>query len=490
MTRPHPRRQPSVIDRVADFIDARGLLPARSAVLAAVSGGADSVAMLLVLAELASREERGYTLHVAHLDHGLRDESGEDAAFVARLAARLGLQTVSRRRDVGAYARDNGVSIELAARELRYAFLADAAEQAGCQFVATGHHADDNVETVLHRILRGSGLTGLRGIRPSRSIAGGHLRLIRPMLEVTRAEIQAFLVERGETWRTDPSNAETAHTRNRIRHELLPLLRRHYNPQVDHAVARLTATAEWAGQWLDDLGDSVLDALVLDKSGRRIALDLAGLADLRPIEASQAIRAALDRLGAPLRAIGMDHILALLELTAGPTGRSLDLPGELTARREYSRLIIQLGPTGAPDDDGADSYPLACPGRTELPDRRSVAIATQPGGEAELRAFLADKTANVEMIDAERLAVPLLARRWREGDRFRPLGAPGVQKLSDFFITARIPRPQRQAAWLLCDHCGPIWIAGHRIAHRVRVTAKTQRVAIIRLACPEGTPGD
>jgi len=476
-----------LVDGVGAFVDRHDLLPAGSAVLLAVSGGADSVALLAVMDRLARRERRHYRLSVAHLDHGLRPGSPADAAFVAELAERLGWPFITERRDVAERAAQDGVSIELAARRVRYEFLEAAAGRAGCSVVATAHHADDNIETVLHRILRGTGLQGLRGIRPRRRLWGQAAWLVRPLLELHREQIERYLTDMGMTWRTDPSNASVAHTRNRIRHQLLPLLREQFNPQVGRAITRLAATAEWAGQWLDALGEKTLTALLIDQSDRQLTIASAGLARKDPLAASEAVRVALTRLGAPLRAIGMDHVERVLGLLDGPTGKRLNLPGGLTVRREYDRLVLELG-TGTRPPAGAEVHQLRWDGATPLPDGATIRIEHRPGGPAELAAFRPGKTVWVEMLDAAKLVPPLGARRRREGDRFEPLGAPGRQKLSDFFISAKVPPADRAAAWIICDRLGPVWVAPYRIDQRVRVGPQTRQLAVLHLTAAPSAP--
>jgi len=476
-----------LLTRVAAFVDRHALLAPGEALLLAVSGGADSVTLLAAMDSLARQADRGYRLHVAHLDHGLRSGSAADAAFVAELAERTGWPLIAERRDVAARAAADGVSIELAARRVRYEFFESAATGAGCEVVATAHHSDDNVETVLHRILRGTGLEGLRGIRPKRRLWGGAVWLIRPLLELRREEIEAYLTAAGMTWRTDPSNASGAHARNRIRHELLPLLREQYNPRVDRAITKLAATAEWAGEWLDDLGARTLEPLLIDQSDRQLTISTAGMARKGPLARSQAIRLAFTRLGAPLRAIGMDHVRRVLGLLDGPTGRQLDLPSGLTVRREYDRLVLTLG-AGARPLVSAEVHQLAADGATLLPDGETIRIERRPGGPAELTAFRPGKTGRVEMVDADKLVLPLLARRRREGDRFEPLGAPGRQTLSDFFISAKVPPGARSAAWVICDHLGPVWVAPYRIDQRVRVTPQTRRLALLHLVPAPARP--
>lgn len=471
----------SLPGEVAAFIDRHSLLPAGAALLAAVSGGADSTALLHVLHALAGEAERGYRLTVAHLDHGLRASSAEDAAFVTRLAQELNLPLVAGRVDVAEQARARKQSIELAGRQARQEFFRAAARDAGCDYIATGHQADDNVETVLHRIVRGTGLDGLRGIRVSRRLGSAGPWMVRPLLGVSRRRVRAYLTGRGLPWREDPTNRDAAHTRNRIRHELLPLLRERFNPAVEAAIARLIVSAEWAGRWLDDLAAETFATLAIERSDRHVSLAAPPLRRKGELVVSQAIRAALDALGAPRRAVGLDHIRRVMTLLAeGRDGAELHLPHDIRVRREPQKLVFELGPAARPALS-AEVHELAIPGQADLPDGSLLCVELRPGGQAEQRALCQGKPATLEVVDAARLAGPLLVRRRRRGDRFQPLGSTGHKSVSDFFTDAKVAAVLRRQAWVVCDRLGPVWLAPHRIDERVKVTAATRELAVLRL---------
>ncbi len=479
----------SFVDRVAACIDRRALPAPGAKVLVAVSGGADSVALLLCLVELALQPARRYQLGVAHLDHGLRPDAAADARFVADLAAEFDLEVVCERIDVAEEAARTGQSIETAARRVRYGFLQAAAVAGGCEAIATAHHAADNVETVLHRILRGTGVGGLAGIPFQRACDGpGDLRIIRPMLAVTAADAKAYLTAGGRSWRTDATNADIRHTRNRIRHELLPLLRQ-YNPRVDDAIAKLARTAARAAEILAEVGQSALADVTVDADPGQLALDAAALTRMGAARAAETFCAALAQLGAPMQGIGFDHIERLLDLPAAPDGRGrVELPGGLTVTLGHG--VLTFGAAGTPEEMDAsdppfDSHPpceLTWPGTTALADGGRLVVTIDEGAPADLAAFFAAKPPTVEMLDADAVVGPVFARRWRRGDRFRPLGAPGAQKLSDFFGSAKIDPADRRRAWIIADARGVIWVSPHRIDERVKITDSTRRVATVRLA--------
>ncbi|MFW6146397.1 MAG: tRNA lysidine(34) synthetase TilS [Planctomycetota bacterium] len=337
-----PRQPDPFVDAIAEAIDRHALLAPAAGAVVAVSGGADSVALLAALADLAAAEGRRYRLHVAHLDHAARATSAADARYVAHLAACLGIDTTSERIDVAARAR-RGEGFEAAARRERYAFLDRVAAATGCEAIATAHHADDNVETVLHRLFRGTGVAGLAGIRRIRT-RPSKTRIIRPMLDCRRADAEAFLARRGIAWRTDPTNQDTEPTRNRIRHELLPLLRRDFNPQVDDALQRLIQTARWAQEVLDAQGARAAAEATAATTTGTITLNAPALRAMGPAVASLAIRAALEALGAPMRRVGLEAIRRILALAEPDGPAALDLPDGLRAERRRDRLTLRLDP--------------------------------------------------------------------------------------------------------------------------------------------------
>ncbi len=237
------------VQRVGKFVDSASLIPPQARVLVGVSGGADSVAMLTVLHELAASDGRDWRLAVAHLNHCFRDSADTDEQFVRELAEKLALPCYVDRRDVAAEAKAAGKTFEEAGRDARMEFFAHTAAQQEIPCVAVGHHEDDNIETVLYRIFRGTHLRGLSGIAASRQLSRS-AELIRPLLQCRRSEIEQFCRDRKLKWCDDETNTDTKYRRNFIRHELLPLLRDKLNPRVDEAISRLALSASQADQFL------------------------------------------------------------------------------------------------------------------------------------------------------------------------------------------------------------------------------------------------
>jgi tRNA(Ile)-lysidine synthase len=332
-------------DEVRLWLRQRGLEPAG---VVAVSGGPDSVALLLALVEL--RPSAPGLLVVAHLNHQLRGaESVADEVFVRDLHARLvaagaaGLELRCERIDVAGLARAAGANLEATARRARYDWLARIAEETGCCWVATGHTADDQAETVLHRLLRGTGLRGLRGIAPRRSLRPA-VEVIRPLLAVTRGEVLAYLHAEGQDWCRDSSNLDPAYTRNRIRHELLPHLAERYNPAIVAVLARLAGQAAEEYALLEEQARALLAAAELPRAGALLVFDRRRLTGApRPL-LREALRLAWEREGWPLGAMGFAEWERLAAVACGATPAS-DLPGGIHARCRDG--VLQLGPRSA-----------------------------------------------------------------------------------------------------------------------------------------------
>jgi tRNA(Ile)-lysidine synthase len=440
----------SLTDRFLENLQHSRLIPAGSRVLVAVSGGADSVALLELLRRVAPRLELSLT--VAHFDHALRHDSAADARFVERHCHAAGLPLVSARRDVAALAEQRGGNLEEVARDERRAFLLDAAEREGCALVALGHHADDQAETFLLRLLRGSGPTGLAGMRLRNGM------VVRPLLALRRAELEAFLRDEGIAWREDASNRDPRFTRNRIRHQLLPQLLE-YNPQVAAQLAALSSRfARDEEFWAELVGQALSDCRVADDGG--LELDSVKLSGLAPALRTRVVRAALELVRGSLRGVTAAHVDAIEGLLDGPSPQAeLDLPGAWIARR-YERLLI-AGSRPAPV--GPIVMLLPGPGRYPLP-RGELCLTLEPAAQGE--------SATAVEFEAATVPFPLQLRSRQPGDRMRPSGMTGSRKLQDLFVDLKLTREQRDAALLLL--CGDelLWVVGLRRAEGHRAVAE------------------
>jgi tRNA(Ile)-lysidine synthase len=426
--------------------------PPKQPVLAAVSGGADSMALLHVLAGLS--REWGFRVEVAHMDHGLRgEESAEDARFVARMAEGMGLVCHLGRLIPGSLRR-KGVSLQEAARAERLSWLERVASEAGAGQIALGHTANDAAEDVLMRLLTGAGTRGLAGMRPSRG------RFIRPLIECSRQDIEAWLGEQGIAWREDSSNASPRYLRNRIRGQLIPELGR-YNPSLREALVRQAAVLGDEDDLLDALAAERLAALRMP--GEDTVLPCALLSAEHPALERRVLRLSLEGLAGGLRGISFRHIEALrgLARSVSPSAR-LALPGGLVAARRYGDLHLSRG--ARPSEQGFERR-IAGPGSYDIPEA---------GRKLTLRLIEARAEAgeNETLFDAGSLAWPLLLRSPRRGDRFHPRGMGGGRKLV-FRLLAdlKVPRFERGTFPLLASGETIIWVGGLRAAEEASPAA-------------------
>jgi tRNA(Ile)-lysidine synthase len=468
----------------------RLIRPGDATVVVGVSGGPDSTALLLGLQTLA--HELGIEcLVAAHLDHGLRGEAARaDRDFVLALATRLGCRfQEARASDLEERARGRG--IEAAAREARYEFLLDVAEEAGASVVAVAHTATDQAETVLLRILRGAGLRGLGAMPASRRLArGSRVRLIRPLLSVSRSEVLEYVAARAVEAREDAMNKDPRFARTRVRHELLPRARELVNPAAERALGRVARAARAAARVLEKAASSVLhDASAGAGDGsldETVTLARAALAAAPEAVLEVALARVLRRL-VPER-LARVHVRALVRLVRRGGG-AVALPRGLEARLEAERLVV--GPAAAPripSEPGAPELPLAVPGRAlDAPsglifEARVVAAPDSPD-------FSGDDPALVAHLDRARAQGRLAVRRRRAGDRFVPLGSSGATTLKRFFIDRKIPREERARIPIVTLDDLPIWVVGERIDDRMKVTSETRDVLELR-ASPAAAPGD
>jgi len=474
----------ALIKSVRQAIEQHGLIEPGDRIVVGVSGGADSMALLHVLVTINDTDGCGWRLHVAHLNHGLRGEdSGADAAFVEAAADGLELPRTIHQcdiRDIGSRAKG---SIEEVARRERYAFFQRVALAQGATVVAVGHHGDDNAETILHRILRGTGLRGVSGIRMNRPLGvGGQPRLIRPMLGARRDDIRRYIESEGVAFREDATNIALDATRNIIRNQLIPHVAQQINPQVVTALLRLGEQAGWVEQYLRETASRTLDTLVIARTDQELTLNASALARKSRIVQTELIREAILLFQLGEQNLSFAHINGVAEMVSeGRTGKTLSLPGEMTATLAYDRLILAVR-TDQPREMIAPVVAVHLPGETVLTLRQmriECEAVDLPRGCDGSRAK--EKNRFEEWLDMDSVHPPLSIRSRQSGDRFHPLGAPGSKSIADYLSDAKIDRAERDRAAILCDQLGPIWLIGHRIDERVRLTRLTRRVLRIRV---------
>lgn len=464
------RKEKTLEQRVVNFIQEHNLFSAGDKLVVAVSGGADSVCLLHILAQW--QRELGVELHVAHLNHQLRGaESDSDASYVSDLAYKLGVPATIERRDVTAYRDQKGGSLEEAAREVRYSFLAEVTRGIGTSKVVVGHTRDDHIETVMMHLLRGVGTAGLRGLQPHSVLPygenSGQLEVARPLLEVTRQETLDYCQRYNLAPRSDSSNVSPSFLRNRVRLELLPMLRS-YNPGVDKALLRL---ADIAG---DDISfiekqASLLWKKLASEEDDVIYLDISKMVTSPRAMQRQIFRRAVKQLRGNLKDVEADHIETMMDFLSKPAGKKLCLPDGLTLSTEYGRLVL------------ASAQASICP----LPPLKGISKINIPGKTDLLgwrvradivREVVGDEDGLAASFDLDKVGKELTVRQRRPGDRFQPLGMSQAKKLQDFMVDSRIPRFWRDRVPLICSPKQILWVVGWRIDDRVKVTENTKEI--------------
>jgi tRNA(Ile)-lysidine synthase len=462
-------------ERVFRFIEENSLIIAGQKVLVAVSGGPDSVCLLHTLYRLQRRLK--ITLHIAHLNHQLRGpESEADASYVAGLAERLNLPATIEKQDVRAYQTAGRLSLEEAAREVRYLFLARTARAVGADRVAVGHTLNDQVETILLHIIRGTGTRGLRGLLACNSLqfSGHSLTVVRPLLEIKREETEEYCSRHNLAPCLDVSNLSLSLLRNRVRRELLPLLQS-YNPAIFDSLLRLARLAGDDLAFLDRETSGAWQAMV-GREGNTFIFAKKQFRALAPALQRQLLRRAIEGLLGTLKDIETRHIEEILEALQKPAGRQIALPEGLTFTIEYDRYLMGFNPQEVvPFPELEGEYDIAVPGETEIPGWRIEAKVVPANSFAVLPdSFTAG-------FDREKAGAVIKVRARRRGDWFQPLGMGRPKKVGEFMLDARIPKLWRARIPLIYTPRQILWVAGWRIDERVKVTPDTRRVLCLRM---------
>jgi len=465
-----------IIKKVDNTISKYRMIGRGDRVIVAVSGGADSVCLLDILYSLKDVLE--IELVVAHFDHGLRpDEDVSETAFVKSLAASFHCDFVTKRTDPDL--QTETASLEERARDVRYRFLKEVKEQFSAQKIATGHNLNDQAETVLMRLLRGSGPSGLSGIPPVRDT-----HIIRPLIEVTRSEIESYLSKRGLSHITDSSNSETKHLRNEIRLNLLPQLEK-YQPKIVEILGRTAGIMREETTWLEAKATRWLKKWAEKGSNDQIVLPLLQFKQLPEPLKNHVIRQALKRKGGSLRRISLPNIDAIKQMATDQKPQTeVSLPNMLAVRRVYDRLIFSKS---NPETPKRFCYIIDKPGAFNL-ETLGCTIQLE---EVERKAMVELKTsAWTACLDADGITYPLMLRNFRPGDRFVPLGMTGHKKVKNFFIDIKVPSDVREQIPILTQGNKPIWVCGLRIDDRFKVTSTTKRVLKITFDAHSSTLHD
>jgi tRNA(Ile)-lysidine synthase len=453
-------------------------------VLVALSGGADSVALTEVLVQIAPG--LGLSLVLAHLNHLLRIEAEADESFCREIAERLRLPIVCGRADVRAGAAKSRRSLEDEGRRARYQFLEQQAAREGCDRIAVGHTLDDQAETFLLRLLRGSGTRGLAGVHP---VAG---KRIRPLIETRRSEIAAYLDQQNIPFREDASNADLAYTRNRIRHSAMPGLLAEFNPRLAETLARSASILREDEEWMDILVREAFAELGLESEGA-IRLSVPGLLRCHRALRRRLVRRAIEGLRGGLENVGHVHVEDVLTLLdAGKSGREVHLPG-LVAERSFEELVFRVRPARsrqirAERGYNGFEYRLSIPARVRIPEGGgTLSVRMCPkGGEAFDGDCRPSPAGSAVIVGVEEELPELTVRSPRRGDRFRPLGAPGSKPLMRYLMERRVRREDRRSVPVVVasgrryerNEESILWVVGHGVSESSRLSRGGRRIEL------------
>jgi tRNA(Ile)-lysidine synthase len=449
------------------------LLLTQPQLVVAVSGGPDSVCLLHILFKL--KDELGIGLHVAHLNHQLRGaDSKADAEYVANLARQLNLPVIVEQKNVRAYKARHHISLEEAAREVRYSFLARVAGSIGTDYVAVGHTRNDNIETILLHLIRGTGTRGLRGLVPLTQLqySGDKVTVVRPLLEVTREETLDYCNNHHLEPRLDVSNLSTSPLRNRIRHQLIPLLHS-YNLRADEALLRTSRIAQEELAFLDKECTRLWPEIV-QKQGDSLIFSRVKFTGLPVALQRHMLRMGMEGLIGNLKDIESRHIEEMVSALSKPAGKKLTLPEGVIFAIDYDRYLLGPDPISlSPFPLLTGEFPLSIPGETCVSGWQVRATVTSTPVDNIQTEEPGRFTA---CFDRKKVGDRLLVHTRRPGDRFQPLGMNDTKKLAEFMIDAKIPSAWRDRIPIVSSMNQVIWVVGWRIDDRVKVTNGTKQV--------------
>lgn len=479
-----------LLDRVKKDIEAYGLIEKGWSIVVGVSGGADSIGLLFILKTLAKEMELAIT--AVHVHHGLRGaEADGDAALVQELCDRWKIPLEIHYADVRAIAQQRGISLEEAGREERYRIFKHVLKKNGAQVIAVAHQREDQAETVMLNLLRGTGIDGLCGMEMKQ----GHI--IRPLLHISRKEILSFLKAQGIDYRVDSSNLSSDYTRNRIRNELFPSIESMFAVNIHEQLVRLSSLARDDRVFLDQAANEAYEkCLINDQAALEadsVILSVEKLKNCHPALIKRIIRLAWERINTNRKHLEWIHVSKILELMDKETGKKLNLPCQVVAKVSYGKLMLQRygkAQSPMPIGTGAYAYPILPEGITYAQEAGGfLKTEVLPAKEAYARYGKPDvikEKGLVQLFDYDKLISGTTLRNRREGDRIYPRGSLGEKKLKEYFIDAKIPSEQRSSIPLVALDNRIVWAIGRRTSQVFRANEETRRVWVLSWNSDDG----
>ena len=473
-----------MLDKIARILQHEGKLEAKKLSLVGVSGGPDSLCLLHALHSL------GYHIIATHVNHGLRPEADDEEQMVKQSAGELGVEFTSSKVDVLSYASENSISIEEAARTMRYHSLFAHAEKMGASAVLVGHTADDQVETILMHLLRGSGLVGLRGmeIRSVPNPWSDHIPLIRPLLSSWREEIMKYLADQGLKPISDQSNLDTTFFRNRLRHELLPILEK-YNPHIRENLQRVGLILRDDFAVINQITTEAWESNLARQGLDYLAFHLTGFRELPLSIQRYLLRRAVAYHLPGLRDVDFDCIERGIGFLCGPKSHGqVDLVAGLRIIKDGGLFWLttwqaDLPGTEFPAINLSAEFLITIPSTHSLNNNWVLQITSAPDPELAIQQSLANMDPFQAWLDVDGLKHPMVVRSRRAGERFQPLGMNGrSMKVSDLMINLKLPKRARITWPLVCSGEDILWIPGYRLSHQVRIKPNSRSIVHLALS--------
>ncbi|AHM57088.1 tRNA(Ile)-lysidine synthase TilS [Peptoclostridium acidaminophilum DSM 3953] len=456
-----------ILEKVKNTIEKHSMLKKGDKVIIALSGGPDSVCLMDVLSRL--KDEYGIRLYAAHLNHQIRGiEAQKDAMFCMKRCEEEGIMCFIKAYDVPAYSREKGLSIEEGARELRYGMFFELQKKLSADKIAVAHNLDDQAETLIMRMMRGTGLEGLKGMEYSRRDG-----IIRPLLDVTRAEIEAYISQRGLSFRLDSTNLEDIYTRNKIRLRLIPYMDDNFNVDMKKALSRMGSLLSDDAEYINSCAKTEFDR-VCSMEGE-VRIDTDALTALHNAISSRVVRMAIGAILGDIKGVQQVHIEYVIELArGGKEGSRIDISRGLMAIKENGRIVIKKNQ--APDSNAEKMsfhYDLESEGSVRI-EEIGVRVQTKIIDKGDSLHIERDR--HTAYFDFDKVKGKLSITSRMEGDRIRPIGLGGTKKLKDLFIDLKIEREKRDYIPVLRDENGVMWVMGYRLSEAYRVDAHTKRL--------------
>ncbi|SHJ89134.1 tRNA lysidine(34) synthetase TilS [Paramaledivibacter caminithermalis] len=465
-----------IMEKFLQTIQVNNLIEKGEGIVVGVSGGPDSVCLLHLLWRI--RKDFNIDIYVVHLDHQFRGiEAQKDARYVEKLCNTLGIKSFIFSYDVSKYSKEKGVTFEVAGRELRYKLFDQIAKETDSSKIAIAQNRNDQAETVLMRLFRGSGLDGLTAINYKRDN-----KIIRPLLDITRKEIDEYCRENDLKPRIDKTNLESIYTRNKVRIELIPYIEKNFNPCIIDVLWRSANLLRDDSNYLNLLSEEKLRDITIEKNSNKCSLDYKKFNRLDIAIKRRVIRGAIREIKGDLKDLGLTHIESVIELIDKKNvGAKIDLPGHITVELGYNSIDVKNSKKLQDENSTYDfEYELNIGKITYIrPLNASIKAEIIDG----LKSYN-NRDRYVAFVDYNKVKGRLLIRNRRNGDRFKPIGMKGTKKIKDYFIDKKISKDIRDKIPLLCDDKGIIWVIGYRMSENYKIDKKTDKV--IKLTYREG----